>query len=76
MSLDKIPPEELLRGALSVVSVGGDGEGAASGLVESGRVAAVISMALSKEGAVRVKGSRVWLGDSLVWCRRKCMRKW
>ena len=48
----------------------------ASGLVESGRVAAVISMALSNVGAVRVKGSRVWLGDSLVWCRRKCMRKW
>ena len=76
MSLDQIPPEELLCGVPSVVSVGGDREGVASGLVESGRVAAVIFMALSKVGAVRVKGSRVWLGDSLVWCRRKCMRKW
>ena len=65
-----------MRGVPSIVSVGSDGEGVASGLVESGRLAAVISMALSKEGAVRVKGSRVWLGDSLVWCRRKCMRKW
>ena len=34
-----------------------------SGLVESDRVA-VTSMALSKEGAVGVKGSRVLLGDS------------
>ena len=47
MSLGQIPTEELLRGVPSVGSVGDDGGGVASGLVESGRVAAVMSMALS-----------------------------
>ena len=48
MSLGQIPPEEVLRGVPSIGSVGGDGGGVASGLVESGRVAAVKFMALSK----------------------------
>ena len=54
-----------MRGVPSVGSVGGDGGGVASGLVESNRVVAVMFMSLSKVGAVGVKVSRVWLGDSL-----------
>ena len=65
----------ILSGVPSVGSVGGDGGGVASGLVESGRVVAVMSMALSKEGAVGVKGSRVWLGDGLGTVPKKMYEK-
>ena len=46
MSLGQILSEELLHGVPSVGSVSGDGGGVASGLAESGRVAAVMSVAL------------------------------